>query len=147
MIGVMAFQNERCKVRPIGRTQRKAERASVLIRHTRQRVRRLNAVTSRVHSALTLAMPRSLNCCASSRFLMIAKRGSTSGSRRTYICLASSVAIHSLCRRSATLCSPISTLRPYLPFFVRFRMRDTLDRLPRKPLDKCGSSSGRSLFP
>ena len=88
MTGVIAFQNERCKVRPIGGTQAKAERASVLIRHTRQRVRRLNAVTSRVHSALTLAMPRSLNCCASSRFLMIAKRGSTSGSRRTYNCLA-----------------------------------------------------------
>ena len=69
MTGVMAFQNERCKVRPIGGTQAKAERASVLIRHTRQRVRRLNAVTSRVHSALTLAMPRSLNCCASSWFL------------------------------------------------------------------------------
>ena len=64
-IGVMASQNERCKVRPIVRTQTKAERASVLIRHTRQRVHRLNAVTSRVHSALTLAMPRSLNCCAS----------------------------------------------------------------------------------
>ena len=58
----MAFQYERCKVRPIGRTQTKAERASVLIRHTRQRVRRLNAATSRVHSALTLAMPRSLKC-------------------------------------------------------------------------------------
>ena len=46
--------------RPLGRTQRKAERASVLIRHTRQRVRRLNAVARvELHSAFTLAMPRS----------------------------------------------------------------------------------------
>ena len=80
------------------RTQAKAERASVLIRHTRQRVRRLNAVMSRVHSALTLAMPRSLNCCASSWFLMIAKRGSTSGNAGVHtIAWPHRFAIHSLC--------------------------------------------------
>ena len=46
--------------------------------HTRQRVRRLKAVANMIHSAATLARPRSRNLRALCCSLMIPKTGSTS---------------------------------------------------------------------
>ena len=81
---------------PLTHSHMKAEQAAVLARHIRQRVRRLKAVASRLHSAFTLVSPLRVNCCAPSWFLSMAKSGSISGSRRRYACFASSVAIQSL---------------------------------------------------
>ncbi len=65
-------------------------------RHTRHRVRRLKAVANMVHSAVTLARPRSRNlrairatCCS----LIIPKTGSISCFLCSYASLAAEVVI------------------------------------------------------
>ena len=89
------------------------------LRHTRQRVLRLKAVATIVHSAFTLSMPRNVNRRAPSWFLRMAKSGSTNAIRRRYARLASSVAIHDLWRRNAASWIPISTVRPYNALVVQ----------------------------
>ena len=64
-----------------------------LERHTRQRVRRLKAVASIVHSAATLTRPRSRNLRAPCWSLMIPKTGSTSCFLSLYASLAAEVDI------------------------------------------------------
>ena len=64
-----------------------------LERHTRQRVRRLKAVASIVHSAATLTRPRSRNLRAPCCSLMIPKTGSTSCFLSLYASLAAEVDI------------------------------------------------------
>ena len=64
-----------------------------LERHTRQRVRKLKAVASIVHSAATLTRPRSRNLRAPCCSLMIPKTGSTSCFLSLYASLAAEVDI------------------------------------------------------
>ena len=62
---------------------RRLELVVVRVRHMRQRVRRLNVVANKAHSAATLALPRNKNLRAPRCSLRIPKTGSTS----CFLCL------------------------------------------------------------
>ena len=64
------------------------------VRHTRQRVLRLKAVASAVHSAATLTKPRTRDLRTPICSLIIPKTDSTSCFLRLYACLAGPVDIH-----------------------------------------------------
>ena len=79
---------------------------------TRQRVRKLNAVASKLNSALTLVRPRSRNLLAFIWSLRIPKVGSLSSRRRAYRLRASSERIHCRCLSNKTSEELIHSVRP-----------------------------------
>ena len=79
---------------------------------TRHRVRKLNAVASKLNSALTLTIPRSRNRLAFICSLRMPKVGSLNSCRRLYRRRAASVSIHCRCLSSKTSEELIHKVRP-----------------------------------
>ena len=88
-------------------------------RYAFQRVRRLKAVASTVHSADTLARPRNRNLRAPCCSLMIPKTSSANCFRSLYIFLASPVSIQARCWSDTASQGPSSKPRPLRRSFVQ----------------------------